>query len=459
MIYDLIVIGGGPGGYLASERAGSAGLKTLCIEKANVGGVCLNEGCIPSKSLLHSAKIFDYAKGGEKYGVTAENVVLDQSVVIKRKDKVVRTLVAGVKAKLKQNGVEVVNATATIKERTAEGFVVTAGDAEYIGKRLLIATGSVPSLPPIPGLKEGLQSGFCLTNKEILDLKEIPESLTVIGGGVIGLEMASYYHSAGSKVTVIEMLDHIAGNTDSDISDILLKEYTKKGIDFKLSAAVVKVNEDSVEYKKDGKTESVKADKVLVSIGRRAQTEGLGAENIGLELNRGTVVVDERMRTNVAGVYAVGDVTGKMMLAHVAYRQAEVCVNHILGKKDMMRYNAVPTVIYTNPEVAGIGETESTAKAKGLDVDKVVLSMNYSGRYVAENERGTGICKILRDKKNQTLVGVHMIGSYASEIIYGVAPMIECEMRIEDIKEIVFPHPSVSEIIREGIFEFKEGVK
>ncbi|HBN86477.1 MAG TPA: dihydrolipoyl dehydrogenase [Clostridiales bacterium] len=453
MIYDLIVIGGGPGGYLASERAGGAGLKTLCIEKANVGGVCLNEGCIPSKTLLHSAKVFDYAKGGEKYGVTAENVVLDQGIVIKRKDKVVRTLVAGVKAKLKQNNVEVVNATAAIKGRTAEGFVVTAGDSEYIGKRLLIATGSVPSLPPIPGLKEGIQSGFCLTNKEILDLKEIPECLTVIGGGVIGLEMASYYHSVGSKVTVIEMLDHIAGNTDSDISDVLLKEYTKKGIDFKLSAAVVKVNADSVVYEKDGKTESVKADKVLVSIGRRAQTSGLGAENIGLELNRGTVVVDDRMRTNVAGVYAVGDVTGKMMLAHVAYRQAEVFINNILGKKDVMRYNAIPSVIYTNPEVAGIGETESTAKAKGLDVEKVVLSMNYSGRYAAENERGTGICKILTDKKNQTLVGVHMIGNYASEIIYGAAIMIECEMRIEDIKEIVFPHPTVSEIIREGIFE------
>lgn len=453
MIYDLIVIGGGPGGYLASERAGGAGLKTLCIEKANLGGVCLNEGCVPSKALLYSAKILDYAKGGEKYGVTVQNVTFDHAAVIKRKDKVVRTLVAGVKAKLKQNKVETVNATAVIKGRTAEGFVVSAGEQEYIGKRLLIATGSVPAIPPIPGLKEGIQSGFCLTNKEILDLKQIPESLTVIGGGVIGLEMASYYHSAGSKVTVIEMLDHIAGNTDSDITDILLKEYTKKGIDFKLSAKVVKVNNDSVEYEKDGKTELVKADKVLVSIGRRADTAGLGAENIGLELNRGMVVVDDRMRTNVAGVYACGDVTGKMMLAHVAYRQAEVCINNILGKKDIMRYNAVPSVIYTNPEVAGIGETEATAKAKGIDVEKVVLTMKYSGRYVAENEQGNGICKILKDKKNQTLVGVHMIGSYASEIIYGVAPMIECEMRIEDIKEIIFPHPTVSEIIREGIFE------
>jgi dihydrolipoamide dehydrogenase len=192
----------------------------------------------------------------------------------------------------------------------------------------------------------------------------------------------------------------------------------------------------------------------LVSVGRKADTAALGAESIGLELNRGFVKTDRRMRTNVAGVYACGDVTGEMLLAHVAYRQAEVCINNILGKNDVMRYNAVPSVIYTNPEVAGIGETEKTAKDKGIDAEAVVLSMRYSGRYVAEVEQGNGICKLIVDKKNQRLIGVHMIGSYASEIIYGVAPMIECEMRLEDIKQIIFPHPTVSEIIREGIFEF-----
>jgi dihydrolipoamide dehydrogenase len=454
MIYDLIVIGGGPGGYLASERAGAAGLKTLCIEKANVGGVCLNEGCIPSKTLLHAAKILDYAKNAKKYGVSVENATLDHAAVIKRKEKVVRTLVAGVKAKLKQNNVELVNGSGVIKGRSENGFVVAVADQEYTGQRLLIATGSVPAIPPIPGMKEGLQSGFCITSKEVLDLERVPESLVVIGGGVIGLEMASYYRSAGSNVTVIEMLDHIAGNTDKDISDILMKEYEKKGIVFHLSAKVVKINQDSVEYEKDGKTESVKADKVLVSVGRKADTAALGAESIGLELNRGFVKMDRRMRTNVAGVYACGDVTGEMLLAHVAYRQAEVCINNILGKNDVMRYNAVPSVIYTNPEVAGIGETEKTAKDKGIDAEAVVLSMRYSGRYVAEVEQGNGICKLIVDKKNQRLIGVHMIGSYASEIIYGVAPMIECEMRLEDIKQIIFPHPTVSEIIREGIFEF-----
>ncbi len=277
--------------------------------------------------------------------------------------------------------------------------------------------------------------------------------MVVIGGGVTGLEMASYYNSAGAKVTVIEMMDKIAGNTDADVSDILLKEYRQKGIDFKLSCKVVKLNTNSVEYQKDGIVESIKASKVLLSIGRKPNTQGLGLENAGIELLRGAICVDDKMRTNVAGIYACGDVTGKMMLAHVAYRQAEVCINNILGKADVMRYSAIPNVIYTNPETAGIGETEDTAKEKGIDCESVVLTMKYSGRYVAENEQGNGICKLIKNKKYNTLIGVHMIGSYASEIIYGVAPMIECEMRIEDIKEIVFPHPTVSEVIREGIFE------
>ena len=453
MIYDLIVIGGGPGGYLAAERAGAAGLKVLCIEKGNLGGVCLNEGCIPSKALLHSAKLLDYAKSGDKYGVYVKDVVFDHQKVIKRKEKTVRTLVAGVKAKLKQNNVDVVTEAAYLKGRNADGFTVSVGQNEYTAKRLVIATGSSPIIPPIPGLQDGLSSGFVLTNKEILDLQEIPESLVVIGGGVIGLEMASYYNSAGAKVTVIEMMDKIAGNTDADVSDILLKEYRQKVIDFKLSCKVVKLNTNSVEYQKDGIVESIKASKVLLSIGRKPNTQGLGLENAGIELLRGAICVDDKMRTNVAGIYACGDVTGKMMLAHVAYRQAEVCINNILGKADVMRYSAIPNVIYTNPETAGIGETEDTAKEKGIDCESVVLTMKYSGRYVAENEQGNGICKLIKNKKYNTLIGVHMIGSYASEIIYGVAPMIECEMRIEDIKEIVFPHPTVSEVIREGIFE------
>ncbi|MBE7065929.1 MAG: dihydrolipoyl dehydrogenase [Ruminococcaceae bacterium] len=454
MVYDLIVIGGGPAGYLAAERAGEAGLNTLLIEKRFIGGVCLNEGCIPSKALLYSAKIFDGAAHGEKYGVSAEGLKLDHKFVVGRKNKVVSTLVGGIKSKLKKLKVTTVMEVATITGRTAEGFTVKAGDTEYTGAKLLIATGSVPVTPPIPGVKEGLESGFVLTNREILDLEEVPANLAVIGGGVIGLEMASYFNTAGSKVTVIEMMNKIAGPTDAEISEILLKNYQKKGVTFNLGCKVTGVQPGKVIYEADGKTFEVAADKVLLSIGRRAFTEGLGLETIGVETERGKIKTDNKGRTNIAGVYATGDVNGYSMLAHTAYRETEVAINDILGIKDTMRYNAIPSVIYTNPEVAGVGETEETAKNKGIDYEVVKLSMMYSGRYVAENEGGDGIIKVLINKKYRNVIGVHMIGNYSSEIIYGAGMMIETEMPINDIKQLVFPHPSVCEVIREGIFEF-----
>ncbi|MBR5586697.1 MAG: dihydrolipoyl dehydrogenase [Clostridia bacterium] len=453
MLYDLIVLGGGPGGYLAAERAGHAGLKTLLIEKRSVGGVCLNEGCVPSKALLYSAKVYDYAKHGDHYGVTCENVKFDHAFAMKRKDKVVSTLVGGIKMGLKANKVTLVEGEGMIMGRDAEGFILKVGNDEYKGAKLLIATGSMPVVPPIPGVKEGLESGMIMTNREILSIPAIPENLVIIGGGVIGLEMASYFNSVGSKVTVVEMMDKIAGPTDAEISNILLKSYQEKGVDFRLGCKVVEVTADSVKYEKDGKVEAVKADKVLLSIGRRPVTQGIGLENIGVATERGAIVTDRYSKTNVAGVYAAGDVNGRMMLAHVAYREAEVAINNILGKKDIMRYDAVPSVIYTNPEVGTVGETEESAKAKGIDVEVANITMNYSGRYVAENEGGKGICKVIVDKKHKRLIGAHMIGNYASEIIYGAGIMIETEMRVDDIKEIIFPHPTVCEILREAIFQ------
>ncbi|NSW89661.1 MAG: dihydrolipoyl dehydrogenase [Firmicutes bacterium] len=452
MVYDLIVIGGGPAGYLGAERAGQAGLNTLLIEKRALGGVCLNEGCIPSKTLLYSAKMYDNARYSEKYGVVSENVKFNHDKVIERKNKVVRTLVAGIKAQLKKSNVTILEGTGEIAGRSSEGYEVRINNESFIGKRLLIATGSMPILPSIPGVKEGMEKGFVLTNREILDIKEVPGSLVIVGGGVIGLEMASYFNSAGSKVTIIEMLDHIAGNNEREISDILMKTYEKKGIVFKLSSKVVEVKEGMVLYEYNRERASVEADKILMSIGRKPVVDGYGLERIGVEIENGRIKVDERGRTNVPGVYAAGDVNGYSMLAHTAYREAEVCINNILGKKDVMRYNAIPYVIYTNPEVAGVGETEETARQKGIEVEVSKISMRYSGRYLAENEGGDGICKILIDKKYRRLVGLHMIGNYSSEIIYGTAAMIEMEMRVDDIKEIVFPHPTVSEIIREGIF-------
>ena len=455
-IFDLIVLGGGPAGYLAAERAGHAGLKTLLIEKRNVGGVCLNEGCVPSKTLLNSAKIYDYALHGDKYGVSVKGASIDQKAVIERKNKVVKMLVSGIKGALKANKVTLVDGLGMINSKDKDGFSVSVGDTVYKGKKLIVSTGSEPVVPPIDGLKDGLANGFVLTNREVLDLTTIPESFVVIGGGVIGLEMASYYNSVGSKVTVIEMLDHIAGPTDLEISAMLQKAYADKGVDFKLSCKVVKVTKDSVVYEQDGKQVAVKAAKVLLSIGRRAVTQGFGLENAGVMIERGAIVTDEKGCTNVSGLYASGDVNGKSMLAHTAYRESEVIINNITGKKDTMRYGAIPAVIYTAPEVGAVGETEETAKAKGIDFVVGKVSMLYSGRFVAENEGGDGICKVLFDKKSKRLIGCHMIGSYASEFIIAAGIMVEKEMRIDEIKEVVFPHPTVCEIIREAVFAVKE---
>lgn len=449
---DVLVLGGGPGGYLAAERAAQGGKTVTLIEKRALGGTCLNEGCIPSKALLNSGKLYEHAKESEVFGVTAENVKIDHAKVVDRKDKVVKMLVSGVGATMKAHKVNVVMAEGVIKGKTADGFVVTANGEEYAADKLILACGSVAVVPPIPGLREGLADGFVMTNQEILDMRTVPKHLTVIGGGVIGLELASYFNMIGVEVAVIEMLDKIAGPTEKEISAALLKEYKKKGIDFKLSCKVTEVGKDCVVYEEAGEIKTIKTDAVLCAIGRRALTQNMGIENLGVYMERGAVVTDDNMQTNVPGVYAVGDINGKIMLAHTAYREAEVAVNHILGKKDYMRYNAIPSVIYTQPEIASVGETEDSAKAKGMEVKCVKATMKMSGRYLAEVEKGDGFCKLVIDTKKNCLVGCHMIGSYTSEMIYGAALMIEKQMPIEQIKELVFPHPTVSEVIREALF-------
>ena len=413
-MYDLAIIGGGPGGYVAAERAGAAGLKVVLFERKSLGGVCLNEGCIPTKTLLYSAKVYNYAMTGDHYGVYVNDPSFKYDEIVARKNKVVKKLVGGVKAAMKGNKVEVVAESATIQGRDSEGIKIEAGGNVYAAKNLLICTGSEAAVPPFPGLKEA--GDVIVTNREILEMTERPEELVVIGGGVIGMEFAAFFSTLGTKVTVVEMLPKILGPLDDEISDMLQKQYEKKGVQFCLRCKVTGIEGNTVVYEDpEGKVCRVSGDKILVSVGRRANLQGFGLENIGVELALNPagrpygIKVDEKMKTNVPGVYAAGDVTGFSMLAHTASREGEVAVNNILGKEDRMRYNAIPGVVYTNPEVAGVGLTEAEAKAKGVDYKVVKLPMAYAGRFVAENERGEGICKVIVGAKYHEVLGVHML--------------------------------------------------
>ena len=450
--FDLIVIGGGPGGYLCAERAAQGGMKVALFEKRSLGGTCLNEGCIPTKTLLNSSKMYRHAKHSEAFGVTAGDVRYDHAKVIERKNQVVATLVGGVGATMKANGVTVIPASATITGRADDGYCVKAGGESYTAKRLVIATGSKAVVPSIPGMVEGLQRGFVMTNREVLDEKNLPKSLVAVGGGVIGLEMAYYFASLGVDVTVIEMMPKIAGATDPEICKVLTDAFTKHGMKFHLSSKVLEVKQNSVVYEKDGVINEIVCDKVLVSAGRRPATAGVGLANLGIEMNRLAIATDEHLCTNVPGVYAVGDCNGKFMLAHTAYREAEVAVNHMLGIEDTMRYDVIPSVIYTDPEVASVGLSKAAAEANGLPVKEVKLPMSYAGRYLAETERGKGFIKLVVDTERKVLVGCHMVGSYASEIIMTATMMVDTALPVDRLKKLVFPHPTVAEMIREAIF-------
>ena len=457
-MYDLAILGGGPGGYVAAGRAGAAGLSVVLFEKRELGGVCLNEGCIPTKTLLYSAKVYDYTRHADRYGVNVPESTIDFGAIFKRKEKVVKKLVGGVKVQMRNANVEVIKEEAVIAGKEAGGFVLTAGEASYSARNILICTGSEAAVPPIPGLREGL-GGVVVTNREILSLTEQPQRLVVIGGGVIGMEFASFFNSIGTQVTVVEMLPKILGPLDDEISAMLQAQYAKKGVEFHLSCKVVAVEGNEVVYEDaEGNTCRAAGDKILVSVGRRASIQGIGLENIGVELALNPagrpygIKVDEKMRTSVPGVYAAGDVTGFSMLAHTASREGEVAVNTILGKEDAMSYQAIPGVVYTNPEVAGVGVTEAEAIKQGLDSTVLKLPLAFSGRFVAENERGEGLCKVIVDKASHQVLGVHMLGNPCSEIIQSACIAIEKGLTVEQLKDVVFPHPTVSEILKETLF-------
>jgi dihydrolipoamide dehydrogenase len=422
----------------------------VLFEKKALGGVCLNEGCIPTKTLLYSAKVYEGALHGDKYGVQAEGVTFDFGKIVARKNKVVRKLVAGVGAKMKAHGVEVVKGSAVITGRSEAGFVIECESESYTAANLLICTGSEAFVPPIPGLAE---NDRVVTAREILDLKERPERLVIIGGGVIGMEFASFYNSLSTEVVVVEMLPEILGGMDGEIAAMLREVYAKKGVAFNLGCRVVRIEEGRVVWTdSEGVEGSAEGDKILVSIGRRPVTAGFGLETLGVELDRGGIKVDGEMHTNIPGVYAAGDVTGFSMLAHTASREGEVVVNNLTGHADRMSYDAIPGVVYTNPEVASVGLTLDAAQTKGIvDARELKLPMAYSGRFVAENEGGNGLCKVVIAGDGRVL-GVHLLGNPASEFIWGACMAIERKMTALELEEVIFPHPTVSEIVKETIF-------
>lgn len=446
MKYQIAIIGGGPAGYTAAEAAGRAGLSVVLFEKQSLGGVCLNEGCIPTKTLLYSAKMYDHARQGQKYAVTAEGVSFDLPKIIARKQKVVRKLVLGVKGKLTTHGVTLVAGAAEI----LDAHRVRCGETVYECDNLLLCTGSETFIPPIAGL----DTVPYWTHRDALDSKELPQSLVIVGGGVIGMEFASFFSSLGTQVTVIEMLDEILGGMDAELAGLLRADYAKRGVRFLTNTKVVSLapaddGQVQVSYENADGAGSVTAQRLLMSVGRRPVTQGFGLENLDLQkTERGRIAVDAHMQTSLPGVYVCGDLTGFSLLAHTAVREAEVAVNHILGRDDAMSYRAIPGVVYTNPEIAGVGETEASLQQKGIAFRTVKLPMAYSGRFVAENEGVNGLCKLLL-AEDDTVLGAHVLGNPASEIITLAGMAVELGLKAGEWKKIVFPHPTVGEIFRE----------
>ena len=452
--YDVIVLGGGPGGYLAAERLGHAKKKVLLVEQQFLGGTCLNVGCIPTKSLLNSAKLYLHAKHSEQFGVTAENVSFDWAKVQAWKDEVVTTLVGGVAMAEKRNGVEVADAHGTL---VGPGRVEVNGEVKT-ADHVILATGSVPVMPPIPGAKD---NPGVVDSTGLLALETFPSKLVVIGGGVIGVEFASLFAAFGAQVEVIELLTEIVPFADADLAAKLRKGI--EGVTFHLGCKVTGIEGSTVVYS-DAKGAEVRteADVILMAVGRKPLVEGWGAKEAGLEYSGKGIAVDDTLRTNLPNVWAVGDVTGRSLLAHAAYRMAEIVVAHILDPEQArrtgqtLRVDTIPWAVYSIPEAAGVGLTEAQAKQRGIEVVTATVPLVLSGRFVAENGlKAPGTVKIIVEKQSRVVRGIHMVGPYSPETIWGAAAVLESEYTLDDLRQVVFPHPTVSEGIREAAWAVK----
>ena len=442
MKYDFAVIGAGPAGYVAAKKAASAGKKVLLVEKSKLGGVCLNEGCVPSKTLLQAAKTYHHAKHGSIFGVEAEGLTFDFPKAHEHKNNVMNKMRDGIAGLMKKYKVDVVEGEAKLLPNSQ---VETNGEI-HEATDILLCTGSSPAIPPIPGV----DLEHVVDSSGILLRETLPNHLVVVGGGVIGCEFACMYASVGVQVTVLEAMPEICPNLDPEVSASLREGLAKKGVTFNLGAKVESISADKVSYADDSGSNELEADLVLVATGRRPNTKNLGLEELGLDIDdRGGVRVDNRGATNIPGLWAAGDVTGQAWLAHAASRMAEVVVNNITGRKDHMRYDSMPAVVYTSPEVAVVGLTKEEAEARGIKVKVGRIPMAINARYIAENPDETGFCKVVLEADSRRLLGVHMVGGACSEMIFGATAMLETELREEEIEEIVFPHPTTSEIIKD----------
>ncbi|MBB3186855.1 dihydrolipoyl dehydrogenase [Microbacter margulisiae] len=448
-MYDLGIIGGGPAGYTAAERAAAQDLKVILFEEKKIGGVCLNEGCIPTKALLQSAHVIETIHHADKYGISVNaEPTFNLEQIIQRKNHIVHKMQAGVRAKLRHNFITVIEGHAAIKGRQGELLNVSCNDEIHEVKNLLIATGSREFMPSIPGI----ESASVVTHRDLLNLTTPINELVIIGGGYIGIEFADYFSSLNTKVTIVELKDTILEGTDRELTDILRVEYEKRGITFYLNAQVTQIEGNEVIFTQDKEIKRVSGDKILVSVGRVPNLEGFGLEVLDIEAYRKGIRVNNQMQTSEPNVYAAGDVTGFSKLAHAAYREADVVVNTIKGIYDPMNFQSIPGCIFSNPEIATVGLTEEALKMAWMPHRIVKIPMTYSGRFEIENGGFAGLCKLILGDSDEIL-GVHIIGNMATEIIVSATMAINNRFSAKQWAKNIFPHPSVSEIFREALYK------
>lgn len=447
--YDVIVLGGGPGGYVAAIKAAQLGAKVALVEKEKLGGVCLNWGCIPTKTMLKTAKLYKDILRGEEFGILGidtAHIKVDWNSLVKRKDRVVNQLVSGIYTLMKKNKIDLYEGMGNALNKNE----IKVNDVTLWGKNLIIATGARENFPSIPGLDSMVKSGKVINSKGALSLSEIPKELVVVGGGVIAVEFATLFNSIGSKVTLIQRSERILSSTEPEMAITLEKHLKREGINILTSTKLKSISEDGVIIEHKGKEKIFKGDKYLVSLGLKAQLNGIEALNLKLD-SKGFVETNEKMETSLKGVYAIGDLNGKFALAHVASAEGVVAAENIMGLPSTINYNIVPACIYTFPELASVGLTEEEAKSKGYDVIVSKFPLAANGKALAEGET-LGFVKLIADKKYGEVLGTHIMASHATDMISEAVTTMQIEGTVYDIAKAIHPHPTLSEIMAEAAF-------